>query len=1353
MRTFSWLKNLKNGKFAGSKKKHKKRPTFSQYSTQPVECLEARWLLTPTLAAISDVTLQSGSPLHIALNGSDPQSQDLTFTASSSNPTVSTFIPTGNRSLSVTVLQGGAMNPTISGDMTFQLFEGRAPRATQRIIDLAEADFYNGSIFHRVIDDFVVQGGDPNGVPPGTGGSTLGNFDDQFHPDLQHNTIGMLSMAKTSDDTNDSQFFITEFTAGDSSSIQSLRGLDSQHTVFGFQTTGEVTRAAISEVSVDPNKRPNDDVVLTDVSIFVDNENGVLMLSAPEGTDGITSVITVTVMDTDGNTSQQTFTVTVEPDPFDNQPFLLDIPAIRTLVDVPTSFQLTAFDLEGAAAAFLDEGFLRDFGLRIPANSDPNVDYSVNASSGIVSFAPMNGFTTSTQAAPGGTTEITVAAAVVTMDIDYQVVSVEIVDEAIPLLISAANHPNLNEADDGDGDTFTVSQSGTVIEIDINGQVVQRAENVSVSTLTIIGSGDNDTLIIDYSGGDPIPSGGLVFAGASQTTSDTLQLTGGTVGTISYSFVNATDGTINIDSSSVTFTGLEPIIDNMVAANRIFTFSNLDDTIVVGDDPTPGNGLSRISAVGTAETVDFTTPSNSLTINAGEGNNSVTIGNLDTGAMGVIVTAGAGDDVVIGNTGDDTIDGGDGNNVLNGGGGDDNITAGSGNDNITGASGADNIVAGAGNDTVSAGGGADTIEGGLGDDILNGGDGDDTLIENIDGSIIFSAAGSTGSNGTDTITGIERVQINGGVNADLIDAGVLSIPINAFGNGGADTIIGGGAVDNIDGGDDGDIIIGGQSDDILMGGNGNDVLLGSGGKDDLIGGPGDDFLRGQGTSNDTLRGGAGDDTLDGGVGNDIVRETNDADFVITNSTMTGNGNDSLISVERAFLVGGPSDNTLDASAFFIVGFTTVTLDGAGGHDFLIGSAGNDILFDGTSGNDTMQAGPGDDYLFGGSGRDNLDGQEGDDTVRGQGGSGDTVAGGLGDDFIDGGAGGDRLIEFISGNATVTNSNMMSNLGNDLLFNIEMLGIVGDATDNIIDVSGFNATGLNTLVGGDGNDTLIGSLVGENLIVGGNGNDVITGGTSDDLLDGDAGDDIINAGDGNDLVDGGTGTDQLNGEGGNDQINGQAAVDTIDGGTGDDTIDGGDSDDIIQGGDDNDVINGGTGIDVIDGGNGDDQINGGNASDVLTGGAGNDTIDGGDGSDSIEGGDGDDSLVGGDGNDTLNGGEGNDIIQGGAGDDVADGGNGNDGISLAAGADVGIGGGDDDTLYGGSGNDILLGSGGSDILVGGLDDDQLNGNGTTQDTLVLGQGDGIVQAGDVAIDTAEVDNAFMLDPLPPWVEEV
>jgi large repetitive protein len=157
--------------------------------------------VAPSFFPLEDVTLSAGSPIFLPIDAYDPNGGPLTITAVSTNPSVvSTAVPQGNPSLRITVRN--------YGDMVFELFEDKVPRPTGRIIELVESGFYdadtqeNPIIFHRVIEDFVLQAGDPTRT--GAGGSTLGNFDDQFHVDLQHNQAGVLSFAKAGDDTNDS---------------------------------------------------------------------------------------------------------------------------------------------------------------------------------------------------------------------------------------------------------------------------------------------------------------------------------------------------------------------------------------------------------------------------------------------------------------------------------------------------------------------------------------------------------------------------------------------------------------------------------------------------------------------------------------------------------------------------------------------------------------------------------------------------------------------------------------------------------------------------------------------------------------------------------------------------------------------------------------------------------------------------------------------------------------------------------------------------------------------------------------------------------------------------------------------
>jgi len=280
----------------------------------------------PFIASLPDETLLIGSPLHVSLDGYDPKGGPLTYTVTTNNADVTAEVLAGNRSARMSVAG--------YGDMVFELFEQRASRATDQFTTLAENDFYEDIIFHRVINNFVIQGGDPTGT--GTGGSALGPFDDHFHADLQHNRTGLLSYAKSSDDTNDSQFFITE---------GATRHLDFNHSIFGVMTEGEANRDAISNTALS-GSTPVNDVVIESVEIFDDTENAVLMLKAAPGTTGPVTV-TVTVTDQDGNTFDRIFEVDVQEDTSNSPPFLGDIAPVTIAKNTTAQIQLTATDVEG----------------------------------------------------------------------------------------------------------------------------------------------------------------------------------------------------------------------------------------------------------------------------------------------------------------------------------------------------------------------------------------------------------------------------------------------------------------------------------------------------------------------------------------------------------------------------------------------------------------------------------------------------------------------------------------------------------------------------------------------------------------------------------------------------------------------------------------------------------------------------------------------------------------------------------------------------------------------------------------------------------------------------------------------
>jgi len=142
---------------------------------------------------------------------------------------------------------------TDAGDMVFELFSDKAPLTVNNFVFLAREGFYDGTIFHRVIADFMAQGGDPTGT--GRGGPGY-RFRDEFHPSLRHDRPGLLSMANAGANTNGSQFFITHVPTP---------WLDNRHSIFGQITQGLDVLLAIKPR--DPQREDAPAVHLNSVTI------------------------------------------------------------------------------------------------------------------------------------------------------------------------------------------------------------------------------------------------------------------------------------------------------------------------------------------------------------------------------------------------------------------------------------------------------------------------------------------------------------------------------------------------------------------------------------------------------------------------------------------------------------------------------------------------------------------------------------------------------------------------------------------------------------------------------------------------------------------------------------------------------------------------------------------------------------------------------------------------------------------------------------------------------------------------------------------------------------------------------
>jgi peptidyl-prolyl cis-trans isomerase A (cyclophilin A) len=170
---------------------------------------------------------------------------------------------------------------TSEGAIDVELYDERAPTTVENFLNLARHDpaadddpapetvtwedpessetrgdsLYAGTTFHRVIEDFMIQGGDPTGT--GRGGPGY-QFDDEFHDDLTHDGPGVLSMANSGPNTNGSQFFIT---------LDAQPHLDGRHAVFGEVTDGMDVVEAIGDVDTDANDKPTSEVTIDRVEI------------------------------------------------------------------------------------------------------------------------------------------------------------------------------------------------------------------------------------------------------------------------------------------------------------------------------------------------------------------------------------------------------------------------------------------------------------------------------------------------------------------------------------------------------------------------------------------------------------------------------------------------------------------------------------------------------------------------------------------------------------------------------------------------------------------------------------------------------------------------------------------------------------------------------------------------------------------------------------------------------------------------------------------------------------------------------------------------------------------------------
>jgi Ca2+-binding RTX toxin-like protein len=645
----------------------------------------------------------------------------------------------------------------------------------------------------------------------------------------------------------------------------------------------------------------------------------------------------------------------------------------------------------------------------------------------------------------------------------------------------------------------------------------------------------------------------------------------------------------------------------------------------------------------------------------------------------------------------------DGPTTLLGGKGNDDLTGGQGVDRIEGGDGDDELSGNAGTDVLIGGLGTDTLDGGLGNDSIDGGTlGNDLFRANVAANGTLTNTSFVGE-GTDTLVGIDRAELTGNANANVISASTFNNPVT---------------IDGL---------------------NGNDVIAG---------GPKADLLKGAG-GDDRIDGNDGNDTIDGGAGGgiDTVDEERSANFVLTDTSLKIGllETDTLIDIERADLLAGDGNDDIDAA-----GFTgPTTLDGGAGNDEITGTNNDDSILGG-AGNDTVSGLGGADSINTGTGNDNINGGSGDDVITGS----------FGNDTIDGSTGFDTLNEGFSSttNKTFSMSNVATvftdngvNQGTDTISGLERANIVMLAGNNDIFLGEFG--GQATVIGGTGNDR----------IAGGKNNDILDGGAGFDRLRVITDNATLSLTNTQMIAEGLDGHSNFEAA----ELEGDGSAQTFDATAFNrrTTMRGGAGNDTLKGGSNTDVMFGDAGNDRLEGNDGPDALTGGPGNDTLLGGNGNDQADS-DFGDFIDLGAGEDGFVvqGTAGNDTivirrevdangpvavvvLNGQEIRfNYLQGETVTVFASGGNDRVEMDASAGAfwkalffgedgnDTLVGGAQDDFLNGGAGNDSLDGGAGNDTLIGW----------TGRDTLVSGDGTDQVFAKDGSVDLLAVDGLDIVE---------
>lgn len=363
-------------------------PVASRHARLTCEPLESREVPSVTLNSINDQSFPGGKDLLVPLTGVDSAGQAITYSAASSNSSIGVSVISAGTTIDLNVSGTKGDGTSFAGDIIIRLFDNIAPNSVAHIVSLVNSAFYTNNNFHRVIDNFMAQGGSANG--DGTGNSPLGPMNDEFDAHTTFVSEGLVALANAGDDTADSQFFITDT---DLSLAQMAQHLNFNYTIIGQLIGGFDIFADIMSTQVTAQSpqnpevsKPVNPVTINSASVISDDHDAVLRISAPANFSG-TSNITITANTTSDGSAQQSFNVTSVVDTINDPPFLGSIPNQTTTLGTAVTFDLPATDLESDSLTYVVTD-PNNFG-----TTPANVTISIDQANHLATVTPNAGFT------------------------------------------------------------------------------------------------------------------------------------------------------------------------------------------------------------------------------------------------------------------------------------------------------------------------------------------------------------------------------------------------------------------------------------------------------------------------------------------------------------------------------------------------------------------------------------------------------------------------------------------------------------------------------------------------------------------------------------------------------------------------------------------------------------------------------------------------------------------------------------------------------------------------------------------------------------------------------------------------